>query len=143
MFQSPLGLVVRRRDNWGDGGFGAARTSGDKPRRHNGLDLITAAHVPVVAFTTAKVVREKIPYANSPLSGLLLEADHGLELTIFYIEPEMNVVGRTVVPGDILGYTQDLTARYPGITNHIHIGMWATDLAAYLDPTAWFFSKTP
>lgn len=143
MFHNPFGLAVRRRDNWGDGRFLAARTSNDKPRRHNGIDLCVAPNIPILAPCVARVVREKPPYANSPLSGLLLELDGNVEMTFFYLEPDLNIIGRTVVAGDVLGYSQDLTPRYPGITNHLHVGLWDKETGVYLNPSPLFGLTVP
>ncbi len=39
---------------------------------------------------------------------------------LFYLDPLKEIVGRTVKQGELIGTAQDLTIKYPGITNHIH-----------------------
>ena len=100
----------------GCGHFGASR--GD--RKHNGLDIVTIAGEPIYAPVSGKVVRHSFPYSDDlKYTGLLLE-NSDLKIHIWYFKPIVSA-GTTVKAGDILGYAQDLTKKYKGITNHVHL----------------------
>lgn len=45
-----------------------------------------------------------------------------LSARVLYINPAV-AEGDAVSAGDVLGAAQDLTGRYPGITNHVHVEM--------------------
>ena len=42
---------------------------------------------------------------------------------MWYVDVLESVTGNTVNVGDVIGIAQDLSARYPGITNHVHVRM--------------------
>ncbi|MCE2747167.1 MAG: M23 family metallopeptidase [Burkholderiales bacterium] len=44
----------------------------------------------------------------------------GYIVKLFYVDPTKGIVGKTVKQGELIGTAQDLTIKYPGITNHIH-----------------------
>ena len=57
-------------------------------------------------------------------AGVLIEGNgghKGYTIKIFYMTPSISIVGKTVKVGDKIGVAQDLTRKYPGITNHIHM----------------------
>lgn len=120
--RSPIGGgKVRQPDRWGRGEFDAPR--GD--RRHKGVDIAARVGDPVMSPIQGKIERTSFPYANDRrYSGVLLrgEGEHqGLRVKIFYVLPKPRLIGRSVRPGDVLGHVQDLSAKYPGITNHVHV----------------------
>lgn len=126
MFTHPLinpvaAGVVRRCDGWGQGHFGAPRGE----RTHNGVDIIARADAPVLSPLHAVVVRVAEPYDDDAvLSGLLLcgVGPHaGLEAKLFYLQPDLTLIGQIVMPGQLLGRVQTLQSRYPGITDHVHL----------------------
>lgn len=112
---------LRQPDGWGDGAFDAPR--GD--RRHQGIDIVARVGDPVTSPIQGKVERKSFPYANDlRFTGVLLRGDgahQGLVVKLFYVMPKARLIGHSVRPGDVVGHVQDLTAKYPGITNHVHV----------------------
>lgn len=113
--------VTRDSDAWGDGRFGASR--GD--RRHNGVDIVARFGQDVLSPVDGRIVRMAYPYANDTvLSGVMIEGlgrHGGLEIKIFYMTPADGMVGQSVTAGQTIGAAQSLQAKYPGITDHIHL----------------------
>ena len=119
-----FGLLVRGRDQWGDGAFHASRDGGS--RLHEGIDLAVWPGTPVLAPFSCRVVREARPYADDPrFSGLLLDLGEGRELKLLYVRPESSIIGLQVAFGRLLGHAQDLREKYIGITPHVHVELWA------------------
>ncbi len=112
---------LRRRDSWGEGHFGAPRGR----RQHNGIDIVARVGDDIRSPIDATLVRVAAPYDDDLLlSGVLLEGRNhhaGLAVKIFYVDPLQMLMGRTVRAGQTIGLAQSLAARYPGITNHIHL----------------------
>lgn len=107
---------IRGCDEWGSGAFGAPR--GD--RKHNGIDFIAEADTDVFSHISGMVTKIGYPYGDD-LSFRYVEVMHigGLRHRWFYLKPLVSV-GQEVTQGEILGTTQDLGDRYPGITPHFH-----------------------
>jgi murein DD-endopeptidase MepM/ murein hydrolase activator NlpD len=110
--------VVRGEDDWGSGAFGAPRGE----RTHRGIDIAAAPGEPVLSPCDGEVVREAAPYDDDPhYSGLLLHGRgdwEGCAIKLFYLTgPHEGFVQA----GEVIGHAQDIAARYPGITGHIHI----------------------
>jgi murein DD-endopeptidase MepM/ murein hydrolase activator NlpD len=77
----------------------------------------------VVAVMGGTVTRIGYPYADD-LSYRYVEihAPNGYTVRELYVSPgEEIVVGSQVTAGQIIGSVQDLTTRYIGITNHVHV----------------------
>jgi hypothetical protein len=117
---SPTGQPVRIQDNHGRGNYGASRDGGS--RIHRGADFIcTPGQEVVCPLPEAKVVRIAKPYANDMRwNGLLLRAPH-LEVKLFYMSPKPDIVGQWVHLGDVIGYAQDISVKYEGMTPHVHL----------------------
>jgi hypothetical protein len=65
------------------------------------------------------VIREAIPYP--PFSGVLIRGtgDYtGYEVKLFYVDGSMC---GSVKAGGIVGSAQNLSRKYPGIPNHVHM----------------------
>jgi len=43
---------------------------------------------------------------------------------ILYIIPEYNLIGTTVNQGDIVGYAQDISLKYPKVEPHVHVNTY-------------------
>ncbi len=124
--------TVRRCDCWGEGHFGAPRGC----RTHRGVDIVARADAPVFSPMHARVVRVAEPYDDDAvLSGVLLQgidAHAGLEAKLFYVLPDLALMGQCVRAGAVIGRVQSLQARYPGITDHVHLEVRAQTL--HIDP---------
>ncbi len=118
-----FGILIRGRDQWGDGAYHASRDGGG--RLHEGIDLAVWPGTPVLAPFSCKVIREAIPYPNDPrYSGLLLGLGDGLELKLLYVDPVRELIGQDVAFATRLGRVQDLRDKYQGITPHVHVELW-------------------
>nr|WP_322624491.1 M23 family metallopeptidase [uncultured Flavobacterium sp.] len=114
-------MQIRGTDNYGSGAFSASRDGGT--RSHNGIDLVTQTGDPIYSPISGTVIRIAIPYANdSRYKGLLIEGG-GYSVKLFYIVPTI-AIGSTVKAGQQVGIAQDLTVKYPGITNHVHLEVY-------------------
>jgi hypothetical protein len=118
LFQKMTNGRTRQRDSWGRGHYGAPRGS----RTHRGLDIVSVPGEVVSSPIPGHVVREAVPYANDPsLRGVVIKGSgewNGFEVKVFYVE---GLFSGFVRAGDPLGHAQDITQKYPGITNHIHV----------------------
>jgi len=121
---------LRSEDAWGSGDYGAPRGS----RRHRGIDLVVSPGEIILSPMDAVVVREAAPYEDdAAYRGLLLRGLGewiGYELKMFYLVP---TAAGTLRAGDPLGLAQDISLKYPGITNHIHLELWHQGRT--IDPT--------
>ena len=133
---TPLGLLIRPRDHWGEGSFNASRDGGS--RKHEGIDLVAWPRTPVVAWTHGlKFVRLAPPYENDPrFSGVLFDIGNGRQVKIFYVATEPHLApGLILSRGDAIGTVQDLNMRYAGITPHVHFELWEGGVR--IDPTPY------
>ena len=123
----PAVYEVRQQDSYGSGRFLAPRGK----RRHLGTDFVVAPGDDFLALVAGWVVRRKRPYGDDlRWDGLLIRADWGGELTLFYVAPFMF---RLEPPGSVyahspVGSAQDIRRRYPAdathetaCTPHVHV----------------------
>jgi len=117
--KSPTGKGVRGKDNWGGGHYGASRGS----RSHDGVDYVSDSGQRVVAPMSGRVVRHSHPYADDlSFDGIVIRANDGAEVTVWYVDVSEAVkMNGMIAAGDYIGTAQDLTGRYPNITNHVHV----------------------
>lgn len=112
--------VIRKRDAQGEGHFGAARNGGK--RKHQGVDLVAAAGTPVTSAVSGVVTRIGWPYRNdSHYRYVEVTMEAGLIVRHFYVSPTVKMREPVEAGKTRLGTVQDLTRRYPGITNHLHL----------------------
>ena len=108
----------RLSDRWGSGQFGAGRGS----RQHQGLDLLADPGEAVFSPIAGTIRREALPYAgDARYRGIVITGDgewNGYEVKLFYVE---GLSCGSVRAGEVVGHAQDLSAKYPGITNHVHV----------------------
>jgi murein DD-endopeptidase MepM/ murein hydrolase activator NlpD len=113
-----LGMKSRGFDQrYGSGQFGASRNQGR--RHHKGLDILAAARAPVFSPIDGEIIREAIPYP--PFSGLLIRGTGeyaGYEIKLFYVD---GLMCGPCKAGMIIGYAENLSIKYPGIPNHVHM----------------------
>jgi Membrane proteins related to metalloendopeptidases len=64
--------------------------------------------------------------------GSIRIAGPGCEVRMLYLAPSV-AVGQRVKMGEQIGTVQDIAARYPGITAHVHVEVWvAADPTVYI-----------
>jgi len=120
----------RTSDAYGSGYYGAPR--GD--RLHTGLDMACLPGSLVCSYTHGEVTKLGYTYADD-LSYRYVEVSFdGAKFRYFYIDP-MVAVGDDVSTGQVLGRSQDLDRRYPGITPHFHFEIIDND-GEYANPAS-------
>ena len=119
-FANPTGGPVRACDDYGCGGFGAVRDAGE--RRHEGVDFDAAAGQPVQAPISGFVSRIGDAYPDDDQLKFVEITNPALHYVAraFYVDPSVSE-GQAVRLGQPIGRAHSLQARYPGITNHIHL----------------------
>jgi peptidoglycan LD-endopeptidase LytH len=121
-FSNPTHGGVRGIDAFGSGNFGAVRDAGK--RRHHGVDYVSEPGAEVLAPLSGKITRIGFAYrGREDLQYVeIVNPETQVSARVLYVSPTM-AEGDLVSAGDALGVAQDLTARYPGITNHVHVEM--------------------
>lgn len=124
--QSPIASDIikdqksRIEDKYGSGQYGASRDA--NKRKHNGLDVIVTAGEEIKSPITGSIIRQAFPYKNDKnYEGIVIKGDgewSGYEIKIFYVK---GLFSGKVVNEQVIGHAQDLTVKYPKITNHVHI----------------------
>ena len=124
---------VRKSDSYGVGAFWESRrrrtsnSAGETVTveyRHRGGDYIVVAGEEVFAPVTGFVVRVTDAYSSDGhgLKAIVIKSDD-YEAKILYVRPDALIgPGSFVVAGETkLGSAQAVSAKYPGITDHVHI----------------------
>jgi len=110
----------RTHDQFGSGQFGSSRDHGS--RFHQGLDVVASPREMIFSPIRGKVVREALPYKNDlSVRGVVIRGIGewtGYEIKIFYAD---GLISGEVAPGQHIAFAEDLSRKYPGITNHVHI----------------------
>jgi murein DD-endopeptidase MepM/ murein hydrolase activator NlpD len=119
-FSNPTHRLVRGVDAFGSGDFLARRDGGK--RKHHGVDYIAAVGQSVRAPISGEVSRLGYAYGGDGGYRVIEIANSETKHTarVLYAAPSVKV-GDVVVAGQEIGVAQDLSKRYPGITNHVHV----------------------
>lgn len=144
MMLSPTGeLTVRGPDAIApDGGaFGATRAKwkvreGRRvrvPYSHTGLDLTVEPWGAIIAPRLGTSKRIGIAYPNEFRYHSLLLDLGTWEMKILYVWPYCSK-GKTIHRGEVIGLAEDLTKRYPGVTNHVHVMIRRKGTRRWTDP---------
>ena len=82
-----------------------------------------------------KVTKIGLPYkGNSKIKYVEITSPLGYVVREFYVDPLTSIrVGSNVATGQPIGNHQSLNARYPGITEHVHVEIMLG--GALVDPT--------
>ena len=115
-----FGMKKRGQDQYGSGSFGALRDGGK--RKHEGVDYESRAGDLVMSPMAGTLTREFQVYKDdSRYRGIEIKNDKGTHVVkIFYVTAQ-GKIPRVVRAGDGIGFAQNLSPKYAGITNHIHI----------------------
>jgi murein DD-endopeptidase MepM/ murein hydrolase activator NlpD len=121
-FSNPTHGGVRGIDAFGSGDFGAIRDAGK--RRHHGVDYVSEPGAAVLAPLSGKITRIGFAYSgHEELQYVeIVNPETNVTARVLYVSPSV-AEGDLVTAGVVLGAAQDLTGRYPGITNHVHVEM--------------------
>ena len=97
-----------RNDSRGHGYYGAPR----RKKLHRGIDFVCDPQQDIIAFRGGVVTKLGYAYADD-LSWRYIEItdDNGYQWRYFYVTL-IHAVGETVLPDDIIGFSQDISLRY-------------------------------
>lgn len=114
-----VGLMKSRgRDRYGDGQPGSSRDGGT--RAHNGLDIVARPMQqimsPVGGLVGGVSIQRRPFYTWNPRSGNRKVC--GLGNKTLYV---LGLFSGPVQAGGLVGHAQDLSSKYSGITNHVHL----------------------
>ena len=110
--------LVRNCDPYGCGNFGAGRGSRD----HLGEDFVVVENQPIYSPISGKVIRESIPYANDPTYRGILIQNERYEVKMFYLKPNLSLIGKSINAGDVVGYAQNISKKYgASMIPHVHV----------------------
>lgn len=119
-----LGLYIipphRGNDSAGNGAFNAPRVNG---RKHLGEDICVVPYSALCSITSGVVTKINTLYSGDDYYQYVeITPSEFYAIRYCYVTPSV-AVGQIIKAGDILGVTQDITARYPnqGMKPHIHI----------------------
>jgi hypothetical protein len=120
---SPTGKGLRI-DAAGDGSFRASRGS----RVHFGYDFLCEEGQEVFMPSDGLLKRVAFPYADdTSWTGVEITGD-GFTIKMFYLSPIIGLVGRNLSQGEVIGYAQGISRRYPrwaGVMNdHVHLQLY-------------------
>lgn len=126
--------VLRGEDDHGSGEFGASRDGGK--RLHEGVDITSTTGEVVFAPFSGKVTHLGTAYKDSDYLRSIHIKDNDSRFTVklLYVDPSVKQ-GDEVIANTPIGRAQDLTRRYPNITNHVHLELLVNNIAT--DPTKW------
>ena len=136
-FANPTGFEVRAHDDFGFGHFGASRDGG--AREHEGVDYVGFAGQDVVAPIAGEVTRMGYAYSDGAHKYVeITNAATGYTARVFYVDAAV-AIGENVALGQKIGSLKSLQARYPGITDHVHLEM--TRSGARIDCSRFIVSR--
>jgi murein DD-endopeptidase MepM/ murein hydrolase activator NlpD len=131
---------IRGKDCHGSGAFDAPRSGG---RKHRGVDPICKAGIDINPVIPGIVTKIGYPYnpedeKKGHLRYVEVKMDDSstdLRLRYHYIKPTVQV-GDEVNLSTIIGFSQDLTKIFPGITPHVHFEV--IENGKYINPADKF-----
>ncbi|NQY06536.1 MAG: M23 family metallopeptidase [Flavobacteriaceae bacterium] len=123
-------------DSRGCGHFGAPR--GGVDGAHQGFDIIATPGTKIYSPIDGVVERFPIPYPDDPnYSGIEIR-NGNVKIKIFYASATVQI-GQNLKTGDPIAIAQDISAKYDGITQHVHIEVYVNDIV--IDPEPHFTRK--
>jgi len=110
---------VRDHDTFGSGLYGASRDGGK--RTHKGIDFACYPGSIVLAVSSGTVTKLGYPYKDDLSYRYVEITDHDLRrFRYFYVKPTISV-NQVIIKGGVVGKSQELNRKYPGITEHVHL----------------------
>lgn len=122
-------LPIRGDDEHGSGAWHAPRGN----RLHNAVDYSCLPTTEICSPVSGTVTKLGHPYGDDlSYRYVQITVPGGDCHRVFYVEP-ITLVGEEVIAHQTpIGIAQDLTTRYPGITNHVHYEIKRGD--EYINP---------
>jgi|10_taG_2_1085330.scaffolds.fasta_scaffold24582_4 murein DD-endopeptidase MepM/ murein hydrolase activator NlpD len=110
---------IRESDKFGSGFYGASRDGGK--RIHKGIDYACYPGSLVYAHVGGIITKLGYPYGDN--LGFryvqVTDSNTNFRLRYFYVEPMVSL-NQVVSAQHVIGRSQSLNDRYPGITEHVH-----------------------
>ena len=116
-----------RVDGAGNGHFGAPRSKIVKGQTvkytHQGVDFLCEPGQDIRAPITGQLIRWAFPYIDDLRFEGLVVSNRMMSIKMLYVKPLQNSLNKIFNSGDLIGYAQDITLRYPDtdMKPHIHI----------------------
>lgn len=113
---SPTKLGIRV-DTEGDGNYGTSRGT----RLHRGVDYLCVKGQDIIAPFNMIVTRISYPKTHSAMTGIAWQKGKSTG-RMFYFIPDLNLIGKSVYEGDVIGTAQSVSEDYglPKMNDHIH-----------------------
>lgn len=121
---NPTGGKVRGTDDYGSGAFGAPRSRDQQSYSHRGLDLTCDAGQIIVSPCKGVVTHVSQAYSgDARYHSIHIQPDEALDadVKLLYVDPARLNVPYLIEEGADLGNAEDLSMKYPGITQHCHL----------------------
>jgi hypothetical protein len=140
--------VIRGNDSAGSGRFGSSRKRNidgkwiSIPQGHQGLDIITFPGQAIKSPISGKIVKVGKAYSDdSRFDTLHIQGDEecysGIRCKLLYISSSVSgMLNKTVTRGEVIGVAQNISLKYKGATNHLHLEVFFNGLIQ--DPTSLF-----
>jgi len=120
----PNSTIIVRSDEWGQGHFGAPRGS----KKHDGADLVIIPGQPIFSMIDGTVEKYEQCYLHDNRWKGIQIANAQLRVELWYMDPLPDLVNRFVQAGQLVGYAQDISIKYPptekiphDMTPHLHV----------------------
>jgi len=135
-YVNPTGGEIRGCDPQGCGHWGAKRAGGEF---HKGIDVISTPGQEVVAPFEGRATPDKF-YGKE---GVAIAGKQHYARNL-YVKPNEAIIqagakGLTVKAGDVIGTALDITTKYPGIINHVHLELYRYTPWGPINPTPFIF----
>ena len=112
---NPTGKPIRN-DAGGSGFYGSPRGN----RKHRGIDFSGTHGQRAVAPITGSIKRLGYAYADSKTYRVIVIEGHYCTVKIMYVNPSVKE-GEFVRQGQVIGFVQNVQARYSDCENHVHL----------------------
>lgn len=130
-------LRYRGCDAGGCGHFGASRSGGT--RKHRGIDILTVEKEAIFAPISGKIRIAK-PYPDdNNYSGVEIYGSN-FNVKIFYFQPIVKA-GQIVEQGQLIGYAQQISKKWTGVKDHIHLELRYAGVSEPIDPKPFIVSS--
>jgi len=104
-------------DTYGSGAFKASRGG----TFHKGVDFAVAPKSEIICPIEGRVTKLGYPYEDDfSFRYVQITDDHQYDWRFFYVSPLVEV-GQLIPSGSVIGTSQSLSKRYPGINPHFHL----------------------
>lgn len=115
-YVNPTGGGIRN-DNRGLGHHGAPRGN----RTHDGVDLVATKGQDILMPVDGIMIRESLPYSDDLKWRGAHIYNPRIEVKMWYFLPDLELIGKELKAGSIIGVAQNIGEKYEGVTPHLHL----------------------